>query len=716
MNYRHYAIVIAVLLGGAADPARAQQNDIWTQSQVEQYFSATWDWRTVDPTQWVSYYGAPILVPWTADHAGGIPVAGTDMPQPTKGWRLYEKHLSCVDYGLAPSCLTRQPGTLLPHFSLYNVYAGTLRTFVFMDRAQVQDERILFATDVVTAGSNGGPSDHGLFLNVGDLATPLSAKTAARNSGYSSLVNALYGKWLVYDREISYDSTAIPNNLVFYNTVWGIRQEKITLQGELTERAVEAEQPASDPFAELEFVVGAGGTIVKRVAGATAFATEMKKREEYLRGHNYTNLADAAAGLATATEQVGIVVSVIVAGLEIINSFTKTFGGGNSVQYTPKSMSVRLAGGIYGQRSLDEFRIGAYGSAQTVEPGYTPTLRYQGKLGLFSLIQAPLVEVGDDYLVLRDRDLRSFVAVNPATGMELVDLKVQPIVVAPVTQACSAASCAAEWPISNALYTNVQQLPGYEQGTSIRARVTNGFVSPDAIDFTWNPRSGHYAWDPFIGAQTDNSSPPRVLLKVFLRFQHKDPAHADSTFVEVVRTYDAALRRIQCSLSGAQSADELYDDRRNVGHVMSNDISRYTHRPCALPPGQVLLFRHRAYRALDVVRASTNTPVHRTQLPSDDLTRFLRLYSIQHPNCCPVEQDAEHYGVGVLGFSKVGNDALSSFIVAPFTEVTLFQNQKFGGNSITLSQSVPNLATMGWDNRASSVRVRLNHGWIVPLF
>src|SRR2546425_8055552 len=339
---KRYAVINAgfLLLCGLLSPVRAQQNDIWTDAQVQAYFGTTWDWRTEDLSQWVGYYGARILVPWIIDHAGGIPVSGTDMPQPTRGWRLYEKHLSCVDYGQPQSCLTGLPGTILPHFSLYNIYTGTLRTFVFLDVPQQDDERVLLATDAVTAGSQGGPSDYGLFLNVGDLAGTLATTSNARNEGYSGLVRALYGKWVVVDREISYDPFPIPNDLVFQYSVWGVRQERIELSGELTERAIDTEHPLDDPYAELNFVIGAGGTIIKNLAGAASFATDMRKREQELRAHHYDGLADASLAMADLTARVGIPATLIVSGLQIVSAFTKTFLGGPSVQYTPKTMTV----------------------------------------------------------------------------------------------------------------------------------------------------------------------------------------------------------------------------------------------------------------------------------------------------------------------------------------------------------------------------------------
>lgn len=68
-----------------------------------------------------------------------------------------------------------------------------------------------------------------------------------------------------------------------------------------------------------------------------------------------------------------------------------------------------------------------------------------------------------------------------------------------------------------------------------------------------------------------------------------------------------------------------------------------------------------------------------------------------------------------LGQTEVGNDSLSSLMVAPFTEVTLYRDINLKGPSITFTQSIPKLSDYGWNDRASSIRIRKNFAWMVPL-
>lgn len=689
-----------IIATGVPIVARVQDAEIWTEEDVKSYFQNTWDWTTNDRKQFTTYWGEPLAPPWETDASVGVPVSGKNKPLPTQGWRLYEKHLNCTDYGQSEGCKPSEGGktNLFPHFSLYNIYMGVLRTFIFLNREQEDDARVLVGTDVVQGASNSNIVDYGLFLNSGDLAGTFSTKTINRNRGYATVVPAYLGRWVVVDRQISYDPSEIPRDLRFFFYTNGHRQEQIHLTGQLVEsapNAIDKEWRLNDPSAYFDFVIGAGGTVAKRLGDVQQLADSLQSKADWLQANGWTKLGDATESTAKAAAQGGPYVALVVAALEIVNSVSKYFGS-LETQYTPKAMTVDIDGEVLGERTLDMFRIGVHGSAQEIENELTPVLQnnFSGKLGLFSLARPPLFEVGDDYLTLLD-DIRSLVLVNPDANMQLVDLKVQPIISVPKTQAyCKG------WPVTNQLYADIVAVPGLveTEAAGLRVRMTKDMIEPSEVNFSWDPRSGCHNSDPDHGdVMADNSTVQRILLKIYLRFQHTDPNHSD-IFAEFVRTYESVILSTECSRGSSKDQDEAYWEIGSfTGYVLTSDIVQYTYRPCSMPEGGVVLFKHSYYRGLDT---DWGPNVH-----------VGRYYFAVNPS----ETEG---GIAYLSSTPVENDELSSLMIAPFTEVTLYKDVNFKGPSITFrfGDRVTNLKDYdGWNDEVSSIRVRKNRAWIVPL-
>ena len=162
-----FGATVFAATGLCAATGLASQGDIWTDAEVKRYFRTTWDWRTTDPTNFPTFYGTPSILPWTPDAAAGVHVAGNDVPQPTDGWRLYDKHLDCTDYGMPPNCLDLvEPGSgailsVLPHFSFVGADDVALREHAV-------EKRPSFYGRITTADYNDGHGDLALWLFQGE--------------------------------------------------------------------------------------------------------------------------------------------------------------------------------------------------------------------------------------------------------------------------------------------------------------------------------------------------------------------------------------------------------------------------------------------------------------------------------------------------------------------------------------------------------------------
>ncbi len=66
------------------------------------------------------------------------------------------------------------------------------------------------------------------------------------------------------------------------------------------------------------------------------------------------------------------------------------------------------------------------------------------------------------------------------------------------------------------------------------------------------------------------------------------------------------------------------------------------------------------------------------------------------------------YGTyGYIGDVGMPNDSISSMVIAPFTKVTLFEDNGFLGANIAFTgpRSIPRLGDLGWEDRVSSLKI-----------
>jgi len=671
--------------------------DIWTEEDVATYFaSGVWDWRVMDRREFTTYWGEPIQPPWETDATLGIPVGGANLPDPRKGWRLYERHLNCADYGQpnAP-CTPEEEGvsTVFPHFSLYNIYTGTLRTLIYphLPGGLGNDIRFAVTSDVVQGPGYTGFHTIGLFLNKGQYATSWAERDAELSRGYSTIMPA-YPKWIAVDRILSYDPSDPPPDLGITFRIHGLREDQLSISGILTEttNTTESEHPHEDLLSYIDFVGGAYGAVssaVKTVDSNLKLAEELDKRSDTLNNKGYTDLSSAVAAVADVVIVPGTAIAAIVGASGIVSAFVDLLGG-KSTQYTPKTFEAKLDGTLSGERGLELFKIGIHHSVQTTEPGYTPTLSYQGNMGLFALATKPRYEAGDDYVRFLDKDLSSLVLLNPHSNMELITLEVQPIVSVPPTM-----EARSDWVVDNSTYDrSSKRIPGLvsEEFGFSKVVTTAAFEDPASIDFRWDPRDGLRVHDPSIGV-VDNSTTRRILLKIHFKFQHIDPAHADIV-ADFVQTYQTELTTQSCSEGPSKKADTWHANSLIHGYVLTNMIGhwgQYTHRPCNMPWGHAIMFTHSHYRGVNQQLHHPRDPVGRLEI-AGDLPR--------------------------LEGTDVGDDAVSSLMIAPFTEVTLYNRKDYGGKSETFyGDNVPYLSVYGWNDKARSVRVRDTGAWAVPL-
>lgn len=673
--------------------------DIWSDEQVEKYFQSTWDWRVDHPRNFQNFWGQLLVSPWKTDNIVGINCTGTNKPDPKEGWRLYEKHLNCLDYGLESleDCekeLYDEYTVIFPHFSLYNIYMGVLRTFIWIREGQQNDIRLLINSTVADANDPSLTSAYGLSLNQEQPATPITAKRTDLNTGTSTVITAFYGRWAIIERELSYDPGSIPDNLAFHYSIYGLRENELRLTGELIEdkeEQINEESPIGkkELFSYLGFTMNSIGAMNKRLSKAK-MGEEFSEKATILEDKGHSLAAD---GLRLASKALGFSSSplgFLAASAEVLFSFRNTFSGDQSVQYTPQSFKVELDGGLRGRRSIESFSIPVHGSSQINNDNET-LLNLDGALGLYSLSRPPAVEVGYDYFRIVD-DLKSLVIVNPTSNMKLVDVKVQPIVKLPPTFQSNRMQAS-----GTEAYKHSQEMPGIgTEEEPFFALISKEVLPQDEASFYWDPRDGHYTFDSKIRRYVENSFPEKVFLKIFMRFEHTDPDRK-AIFVEHTNTYESHIHYQQCLTSPPNINDEKYKEvpwwQAEIG---DSKISQYTYIPCNIESGNAILFGHSHHRGMHL----------KDGLVKPD-TRVQRLHLFQD--------------VSDLEETPIGNDQLSSLIVPPFTKVTLFEDVEFKGRSLTLTESVADLKSfeMGdesWDNKVSSVKVELDFSSIVPIF
>ncbi len=75
---------------------------------------------------------------------------------------------------------------------------------------------------------------------------------------------------------------------------------------------------------------------------------------------------------------------------------------------------------------------------------------------------------------------------------------------------------------------------------------------------------------------------------------------------------------------------------------------------------------------------------------------------------CPFSATSVSLGVGDYNMDRIGlpNDSISSVRVPSGLQLTLFEHSNFEGASVTITSDHPCLTDNGWNDRASSLRVR----------
>lgn len=400
-----------------------------------------WNWNSNLSTNW------PVIPPWSQSMHFGYDLSKTKMCY-EDGWRLYSKKLTCADW-FDDDCSNISNDTYVdPVFSLYNIYTGHLRTFIYMREAFDNDYKTLVKLEVVSGSSK---STYGLLLNDLDnaIAYPDKENENFENLGQLSALGPFGQKWAVVEHYISYDPEIPESGLVFKFTISGHERSELSLGGEFSftidQNAIENNQHMT-----LSSAVGALKDAGKAYKEPADWAKDTLKEGEKLKASGIKDSSPVKESLGDDLMQMaGLMASgsstlgVLNAGASILGALNNSSTGGFQTLYGDGE--VTLSGQINNIHDESFFSLGVHNSNFISNSDYAE-LDFTGNIGLFRFTERPTwhfdktqyMQFADDveYWDMSPKDLKTIIEVNPDSEMELVAYRVAPVFLSDFTLTC----------------------------------------------------------------------------------------------------------------------------------------------------------------------------------------------------------------------------------------------------------------------------------------
>ncbi len=416
-----------------------------------------WDWNKTSYEVIDDSPGpAQRLSPFVDGNAFGISLAGQKHCY-EDGWRLYQKKMSCTDY--AVDCETAKAVSdeeFRSIFSLYNIHAGVLRTFIHTRGFEIDDQQLRL--DVELTYGNSGKSNLGYMLNSKTPIVMLDEKydlSNTSNENNATVFPSFAEKWIVFDKHLSYDPSDdnFQNDLQITVNMSRINSSEVKIKGLLeftTTGTIGSSSPSSNSIGVSDLI-----DVYTSYGDPGKWASDIEEQASKLTASNSSIKIKAGAELtaiAATLSAYSTPLGYANAASTVYNLLSGSFSPSSSSYVNLYSEgTISLEGEIIDTAPIETVAIGIHGSPQSVEvdESILEESGYTGKLGLVSFNDRPRMIVTEVKIAINSEiccepvvtysgyltsinyrlidNIEDLVLINPSSGMYLKNYALQPV-------------------------------------------------------------------------------------------------------------------------------------------------------------------------------------------------------------------------------------------------------------------------------------------------
>ena len=488
-----------------------------------------WEWG--NDAYFLQHLG--ISSPWFSQDRQGVLV--TDKCPKSKGWRLFYKRLETSD-------LLRSKSTLddrYPYFVLYNEYTGVLRIFIYMGIENPTGGQAIFHKAKISDIGNGPHEAALLHHENSNSGIAYNQKIADADFTTVDIYRFNINKWHIIDYMLSYDPNLSTYTNSFFRLDFPIESvSEIKLEGTLEFSGSAFLNSGGGPGnligAAFDYINKNKGLMKTRSENINDLSSDIYDQGTRLISSSRGGVADLGRSFHNFAAKIGnnsAILGTLAGGAEIVNGLVNVFTGGSSsrteISFNAKG-TMELSGTIKNLYSGGFIKFALPLVNYTNNEEKNP-LKYSKNIGLFRLKKQPFMNlefnrhlmsmhtpIGYDEIFLKLSNNPEFdVEINPNTGMELAEIKIQPVI---------------KYTYSSYYFQSYLLNDKWNISENGKALVYKDLMN---IDEFLNKRV--YIYDRAVFGQYNDMN-NNLYLKIYYKFRRKTN-HND--IVEVIKTYKA---------------------------------------------------------------------------------------------------------------------------------------------------------------------------------